>query len=139
MKKLLTTLSLQFVAIRCKMGSMSIVLERRKLSFQLAKRFGWNCWYCGWKLTPGGEFHIDHIIAKSRGGEDNIGNLALTCHFCNHAKMDHELDAFMDWIEYLRSGQSYTPFNMDKQSIYEVCLEKATASGKTLPPLPEEV
>lgn len=31
-------------------------------------------------------FHIEHITAKQHGGEENAGNLALSCHECNLRK-----------------------------------------------------
>lgn len=96
--------------------------QKFKIRKKLAKRFGWRCWYCGVKLPVNGG-SVDHILPKSRNGTDSEANLALACIRCNWAKHDDDLGVFMDWIEWLRSGKSFTPFNMDvgavEQAIYE--------------------
>jgi hypothetical protein len=35
---------------------------------------------------PYAVFHIEHIIAKQHGGDDDLGNLAWACSRCNHRK-----------------------------------------------------
>ena len=50
----------------------------------LLEKWHRTCAYCGKRDTP---FEVDHIIPRSRRGTSNrIGNLALACHECNHAK-----------------------------------------------------
>lgn len=34
-------------------------------------------------------FSIEHIIPRSKGGTDNLGNLALACQGCNNFKYNH--------------------------------------------------
>jgi len=63
--------------------------------------------------------HQDHIVPKCDGGTDHFENLALSCCFCNMAKAYHSLDDFMSWIEWLRSGESYSPLNTDLQAVME--------------------
>lgn len=50
-------------------------------------RAAFCCEYC---LLPSQAstipFEIDHIIAKKHGGQSDIGNLALSCFYCNSAK-----------------------------------------------------
>ena len=46
---------------------------------------GKNCVYCGCEEGP---YHIDHIIPRSRGGDNDISNLALACATCNVSKRD---------------------------------------------------
>lgn len=36
----------------------------------------------------GAEFHIDHVIPTSKGGSDELDNLALACVSCNLSKSD---------------------------------------------------
>ena len=50
------------------------------------------------KLKPG--YHIDHIVALSRGGSDFPANLQLLCPTCNHSK--HALDP-IEWAQ--RNGR----------------------------------
>jgi 5-methylcytosine-specific restriction endonuclease McrA len=52
---------------------------------------------CGYCLALGRySFHpfpVDHIVPMSKGGDDDPGNLANTCQFCNGSKFD-KTDAF---------------------------------------------
>lgn len=41
------------------------------------------CVYCGCEEGP---YHIDHILPSSRGGSDDVSNLALACAPCNISK-----------------------------------------------------
>ena len=90
--------------------------DRLRLRRALARRFGWRCWYCGARLSPDGG-QIDHIVPQCAGGSDQERNLALCCEFCNRAKFVHQLDTFMSWIEWIRSGNSFTPFNMTAEEV----------------------
>lgn len=56
----------------------NIVLSRRNIM----KRDGHKCQYCGIK----DELTIDHVIPKSRGGQDTWENLVTACSSCNHKK-----------------------------------------------------
>lgn len=52
------------------------------------KRDGNRCQYCG--ATRG--LTIDHVIPKSRGGEDTWQNLVVACSKCNTKKGDKPLE-----------------------------------------------
>jgi len=96
--------------------SVERTFEKRKpLLYSLARRFGWRCWYCGLKLNPIGGIHIDHIVPRTLGGSDDESNLALTCPFCNMAKGGFPLEEFMNWLEWLRGDESYTPYNVSQK------------------------
>ena len=43
------------------------------------------CLYCGQRFSPG-QLTRDHIIPRSRGGQDKWTNVATACGRCNHAK-----------------------------------------------------
>ena len=47
-----------------------------------------RCEYCGihQRIYPDFAFHIEHIVARQHGGEDELDNLALSCHLCNSKK-----------------------------------------------------
>lgn len=47
------------------------------------RRDGMKCQYCGKKST---QITIDHIIPKSRGGQDSWDNLVAACVSCNNKK-----------------------------------------------------
>lgn len=53
--------------------------------------------------------HIDHIVPKSDGGDDDIDNLALACPFCNFAKGDASVEIFLRWVDNLRFGPTWCP------------------------------
>lgn len=42
------------------------------------------CWWCG--KAVGDNYHIDHRIAVSRGGDNGLGNLVVSCTSCNQSK-----------------------------------------------------
>jgi len=46
---------------------------------------GGRCWYCGKKLNPF-FFHFDHVEPYSKGGQDSVDNLVLSCVTCNISK-----------------------------------------------------
>lgn len=52
---------------------------------QVRERAGDRCEYCRipQPAQPLARFHIEHIIAQKHGGEDDLSNLALACHYCN--------------------------------------------------------
>mgnify|MGYP001607193856 CR=1 FL=1 len=63
----------------------------QKLRFQILKRDGFSCVYCG---AGGGQItlEVDHIVPHSRGGLDTEDNLATSCRTCNGGKRDMVLE-----------------------------------------------
>jgi len=56
------------------------------------------CWYCGISLRPE-QTHIDHRNPRSRGGDDSIANLVISCGDCNrlkHTRTEEEFRKFLD-------------------------------------------
>lgn len=45
-----------------------------------------TCQYCGIKSS---ELTVDHIIPKSRGGQDSWENMVAACRECNNKKGNH--------------------------------------------------
>jgi 5-methylcytosine-specific restriction endonuclease McrA len=103
--------------------------ERKDIMFTLSIKYGWVCWYCNLPLRPNGKLlhdlgkydrhtkwevkevalHIDHIVPKSCGGTDDIDNLALACEFCNHAKFNTDATTYLEWLDRVRTGDTWTP------------------------------
>jgi len=63
----------------------------KKLRFEIFKRDGFTCAYCG-KTPPEIILEIDHIDPKSKGGIDEINNLITACFDCNRGKRNIPLD-----------------------------------------------
>lgn len=57
----------------------------KKLRFEVFKRDGFVCQYCG-AHPPDTILHCDHIIAVAKGGDNDIDNLVTSCDRCNLGK-----------------------------------------------------
>lgn len=66
-------------------------MASRKIRFEVFKRDGFTCQYCG-RTPPAVVLELDHIIPKSEGGPDNIDNYITACFDCNRGKGKHKLD-----------------------------------------------
>jgi 5-methylcytosine-specific restriction endonuclease McrA len=55
---------------------------KRKAIKKLIRSFGDTCWYCDCALTKETRT-IEHVVARSMGGNNNLDNLRLACDFCN--------------------------------------------------------
>ena len=49
----------------------------------LLEKWQRTCAYCGKSNCP---LEVEHIVPRSRGGSNGVGNLTLACHDCNQAK-----------------------------------------------------
>ena len=51
------------------------------------QRAAGRCEYCRLpQLAVSARFHVEHVIAKQHGGDDELPNFALACPFCNRFK-----------------------------------------------------
>jgi hypothetical protein len=52
------------------------------------ERAGRSCEYCRLpeRADPYQVFHVEHIVAKQHGGDDDLENLGWACSRCNHRK-----------------------------------------------------
>ncbi len=64
---------------------LNIMSISQKLRFEVFKRDGFKCAYCG-KGPPEVILEADHIDPKSKGGGDDINNLITSCFDCNRGK-----------------------------------------------------
>lgn len=67
------------------MGKLS-----KSLRFEILTRDGYRCRYCG-ATAQTTELHIDHVLPRSAGGEDDASNLVTACIDCNFGKSDRKL------------------------------------------------
>lgn len=61
-----------------------------RLRFQVLTRDNYACRYCG-AFAPTAVLVVDHVVPKSKGGQDVLENLVTACEPCNSGKSD--LDA----------------------------------------------
>jgi hypothetical protein len=63
---------------------MAISAHDRKT---VAERAAYCCEYCRSQLKFSADsFSVEHVIPRSRGGSEDLSNLALSCQRCNNAK-----------------------------------------------------
>lgn len=64
----------------------------KRLRFEIFRRDGFRCKYCG--LTAGeSELHVDHVLPKTLGGQDEASNLVTACKDCNAGKSSIPADS----------------------------------------------
>jgi hypothetical protein len=63
------------------------------LRTRVFERDDYTCRYCG---ARGGKLECDHIIPVSRGGSDDLSNLATACFPCNRSKRDKTPE---EWLQ----------------------------------------
>jgi hypothetical protein len=56
------------------------------------KSYGF-CWYCGIKMHPFRNFHVDHVVPVSNGGTNDMENLVPSCQACNSRKKDKSMES----------------------------------------------
>jgi 5-methylcytosine-specific restriction endonuclease McrA len=70
----------------------------KRLRFEIFKRDGFTCQYCGGR-PPAVVLQVDHVIAVSHGGTNEIENLITACFECNSGKSDRNLADVPDSIK----------------------------------------
>jgi hypothetical protein len=71
--------------------------ERRARAVErLIERDGNRCWYCGFTFTDRGDraCTIDHVVPRSRGGLNALGNVRLACFCCNMRRGASSVDEY---------------------------------------------
>lgn len=54
-----------------------------------------------------GTYHFDHVVPRSRGGDDSLGNLGLTTRQANLSKSDLPLDEYLDLCRQVLQNHGY--------------------------------
>lgn len=62
-----------------------------RLRFEILKRDGFRCHYCG-ITAMGSPLHVDHVVPASKGGSDDPANLITSCERCNLGKSNIDLE-----------------------------------------------
>ncbi len=59
------------------------------LRYEVLKRAKFHCELCGISAKEKA-LEVDHIVPRSKGGEDDISNLQALCYSCNSMKRDRD-------------------------------------------------
>lgn len=60
------------------------------LRWQVFQRDHWRCLSCGRTSEDGIILHVDHIIPRSKGGQDHLDNYQTLCEICNIGKSNKD-------------------------------------------------
>lgn len=61
------------------------VAVSKRLRYQVLRRDNYTCRYCG-VYAPFAQLVVDHVMPRSRGGQDVMENLVTACDPCNSGK-----------------------------------------------------
>ncbi|MBI4570634.1 MAG: HNH endonuclease [Chloroflexi bacterium] len=68
----------------------------KTLRFQLFRRDGFQCLYCG-RRPPDVVLHVDHAMPVAVGGDSGLANLVTCCSDCNAGKRDEIVVTPLEW------------------------------------------
>ena len=77
-------------------------------------KYDGHCAYCGRKISFD-DMSIDHLLAVSKGGTDDVDNLIPCCYLCNHQKDNMSVEEFRAYLEDITS-------TLDDHKPYRVAL-----------------
>lgn len=77
-------------------GSPRKLSRRQRVA--IAQRDRWRCHYCSSDLRRDSKWHIDHLVPVSRGGGNELANLAATCVLDNLRKGDMTDTEYRAWL-----------------------------------------
>lgn len=77
---------------------MKRIALTKKIRFEVFKRDGFKCVYCG-NTPPNVLLEVDHVIPVSKGGTNQIDNLVCSCYDCNRGKSANELTNLPETIQ----------------------------------------
>lgn len=60
------------------------------IRWQVFQRDNWKCIACGRSSDDGIILHVDHIIPRSKGGQNELLNYQTLCHICNIGKSNKD-------------------------------------------------
>lgn len=66
-------------------GGGNLVAVTKRLRFEILRRDGFRCRYCGHTAAVA-ELRVDHVIPEALGGTDEPSNLVAACDPCNSGK-----------------------------------------------------
>jgi len=95
-----------------KITASTISAKRKKVYNKTNGR----CAYCGKRLELLGNWHIEHMLPRSRGGQNSMDNLVASCEACNRRKGAKTVGEFRLWLTQKLSHSSVA-FYLDQLHI----------------------
>jgi len=98
------------------------ITRERRLAIYI--RDGFICQYCGRDMRNADpvEVSLDHLQARSHGGNNNSDNLVTACRSCNSARGNK------DWADYATGG-AVERIQAQRHAYVNVTLAKAIIAG----------
>lgn len=102
---------------------------------EIFARDGYRCVFCG-QVFPAEDLTVDHLQARSRGGDRSGGNLVTACMACNALKGRHRLAHFLaDYPEAYANFHRYAVHAWNRHlSAIEDEVRKIRAGERRTPP-----
>jgi hypothetical protein len=91
----------------------------KRTRFKVFDRDDYTCRYCGKTPADGITLEADHVIPKSKGGDDSMENLVTSCFDCNRGKSNLEI-----------GGNYEEPSNVTMRRIQEIRESKRLLAEK---------
>lgn len=92
------------------------IMQHRPSRAMIYKRDDNKCQYCGSTRS----LTIDHIVPKSKGGQDTWENLVVACHSCNTKKGDMYLEQTgMKLLKTPKQPYNKIEFSVSKSNVQE--------------------
>ena len=89
-------------------------------------KYNGHCAYCGKKIEFD-DMTIDHILATSKGGSNDLANTIPSCQLCNNQKADRTIEEFRTFLENITE-------TLDENKQYRIALRyKKIVIAKSAP------
>lgn len=89
-------------------------------------KYNGHCAYCGKKIEFD-DMTIDHILATSKGGSNDLTNTIPSCQLCNNQKADRTIEEFRTFLENITE-------TLDENKQYRIALRyKKIVIAKSVP------
>lgn len=77
--------------------------------------WGRACFYCAYE---GPKISVDHVVPRSAGGSNSLGNKVIACIRCNNVKGDMSMEQFIEkYPHYIRTD--FNPFYAYRRELDE--------------------
>lgn len=77
-------------------NGMNWIRQDARLSIYL--RDGLACVYCGASVEEGTQLTLDHVVCRSKGGDNSPANLVTCCHLCNSRRGARSVEEFAEAV-----------------------------------------